>query len=179
MTIKEAKQITEDYDNLYKENYKYGYYAHTVNEMKSILTKLEVMGLEWGDSLVIPNHFRLTKGYYLTNSKTHYKEQDDEWYIQWDNGNIGRLQFISEKYYAFVEDEWEAFKAELLSYNPLDYDPLNNHIIYDIENGKKVMANYKDICKRTQEAMNAKVKEAQIKEMEEQLAKLKGQNKFY
>lgn len=173
MTIKEAKKIIEDYKNLCSEGNKYGYYANTVNEMKSILTKLEVMGLEWGDRLAIPIDFRISKGYYLTNSKMHYKKKDGEWYIEWDNGNIGRLQFVHEKYYYLVEDEWKAFKAELMSYNPLDYDHLNDHIIYDIENGKKLMANYQDICIRTQDAMYEKVKEARIKEMEEQLARLK------
>lgn len=174
MTNEEAKKIIEDYKKLRSESIEYKYYANTADEMMSILAKLEVLGLEWGDRLAIPNDFRITKGYYLTNSKMQYKKRDDEWYIQWDNGNVGRLQFVREKYWGLVEDEWKAFYAELLSYNPLDYDPMNCHIIYDIENGKKVMANYKDICKRTQDAMDAKVKAAQVKELEEQLAKLKG-----
>lgn len=173
MTIKEAKKITDDYKKLRSESIEYKYYANTADEMMSILAKLEAMGLEWGERLAIPNDFRISKGYYISNSNTHHKQQDGEWYIEWDNGNVGRLQFVREKYWGLVEDEWQAFRAELMSYNPLDYDHLNCHIIYDIENGKKAMANYKDLCKRTQEAMILKIKEAQVKELEEQLAELK------
>lgn len=167
------KQI-EEYQILEKEAQGFRYNTQYSDSLLTSCQKLKAMGLEWGDKIDIPYHFILTRKYYLTNSKTHYKSAKDEWFVVWDNGNVGRLQFVSDKYWSLVGEEWRDFYNEMLSFSPLDYDPLNDHIIYNIENGKKAMANYKDLCKRTQEAMNKKIKEAQVKELEEQLAKLKG-----
>lgn len=131
---------------------------------------LEALGEEWGYK--IPYNFTVCKKPYITNSSTKYKFGDDEWVVVWDNGNIGRFQFVADEYYGCVTDEWLAFLEELESYEPLDQDPCNCRKIYNIENGKRLMENYEEICKRTEEVMGEKIKIAKLEKLKREIAKL-------
>lgn len=167
--LDEVIEKIKEYKDIEKEALSLGYSG----DLLCACQKLKVMGLNWGDKLNIPYHFRITNEYYLTSSATHYKPSREKYYIVWDNGNIGRLQFIHIDYYCYVNEEWENFLSEMRSYNPVDYDPLNCSIVYDIENGKRVIADYKAICERTRKLMEIKVKKAKIEKMEKELEKLK------
>jgi len=148
------------------------------NEIVEDCKKMKAFGYDEWEQPIIPYDFTIYKGnaYYLHNSATKYKFDPDKYYIHWSNGNIGRLQFTTEEYYCVVEEEWQEFKDIMLSYNPVDYDMLNCHIIYDIENGKKVMEDYKKICNEIGNKMNKKIKQIKIQKMEEQLKELKGES---
>ena len=140
--------------------------------------KLKILGCEWGEIRFgeygrIGDDFIFLKGGKLTNQTTNYDFDEEKYYIHWDNGNIGRLMFIDSADYSEEETEiWEGFKAELMSYNPLDYDSFNCHIVYDIENGKKVMSDYKNICKRTNEKFSKYLKKKRIKKAKEEYERL-------
>ena len=60
----------------------------------------------------------------------------------------------------------------LKSYEPLDYDPTNNTYIYDIEHGKKLIADYKDIVSNFEEKLHSKINEILIQDKREQLKQL-------
>lgn len=140
--------------------------------------KMKAFGYDEWEQILIPYDFAIYKGdaYHLHNSVTKYKFDPDKYYIHWDNGNIGRLQFITKEYYYVMTEEWQEFRNRMLSYNPVDYDELNDHIVYDIENGKKAMEDYKKICREIDSKMDKKIKQIKIQEMEEQLRELKGES---
>lgn len=169
MTSKEARKICEEYIQL-RRNMRYGYEY----EAEQIITNcdiLDAMGWEFGHQSSYKD-FRIRKGYYITNNGTGHKPNNDEWYVEWDNGNVGRLQFVSSEWWGYVGDEWDNFYKELMSYNPINYDPLNCHIIYDVENGKRILEDYKDICKRTREAIEKKLKQAKVEKAKKELERL-------
>lgn len=169
MNAKEAKDICQRFLELRKTlRYDYGFNAEDIIHNCDIL---EAMGWEFGHQIRYPD-FRIRKGYYITNNGTGHKSNNDEWYVEWDNGNVGRLQFVSSEWLGYVGEEWENFKKELMSYNPVNYDPMNCHIIYDVENGKRVLENYQDICKRTREAIEKKLKQARIEKAKSELERL-------
>lgn len=134
---------------------------------------LEILGWEWGHQVQY-NDFRITQDYYISpsNQAKKYKPQKDEWFIVWDNGNIGRLQFVADKYWYAVEDEWKDFRQKLMAYEPLDYDLRNDQMIYSIENGKKLLEDYEKICNETRETMRAKIKQVEMKEAKDKYEKL-------
>ena len=173
MNLKEATKICNEYYNLTRNNV-YGTYAPY--EMMSVCEKLAALGLEWGDPINYED-FYICKGndYHLSNSATHYKFDKNTYYIHWDNGNIGKYQFVGDFGYHLIDDEWNEFKEILMSYKPLDYDSYNCHIIYDVENGKRLIKDYKDICKRVKEKVAKKVKEAQIQKKLKEIDALKKQ----
>lgn len=99
------------------------------------------------------------------------------YYIHWDNGNIGAYQFTErEDVYREIQEEYKEFKNRLMSYNPVDWDDYNNHIIFDIENGKKLIEDYKDILAETREKIKAKMNAYKLKkakaEYEQALAEM-------
>ena len=161
--------VCQEYQDIFS-NLDHSYYPSPDGIIEAC-NKLKVLGLNWGDRLP-RGDFRMRKGYHITNSETNYKPDKETYYIEWDNGNIGRLQFVSEMYWYLVSDEWDSFLNEMKSYNPVDYDPLNCHIVYDIENGKRVMADYKGICDRAKEKMMKKVRLAEIEKKKAELEKL-------
>lgn len=60
----------------------------------------------------------------------------------------------------------------LKSYSPLDYDEINNNYIYDLEHGKKLIADYDKIVGSFQDKANRKVKEVQLANKKKELEKL-------
>ena len=169
MDISEVKKLMQQVRTI-KANMPYGYGQHETQIIETC-DKLEALGRKWGEA-VCPRDFSIEKRYHICNSSTGYQPKDDTWYVIWDNGNIGRLQFVSNKYYSDVQDEWEEFKNRLLSYNPLDYDDMNNFNVYDIENGKRLMADYQQICNETLAKMTDKIKQVQLKEAKEKYERL-------
>lgn len=172
MNLKEATRICGEYYNLMQNSI----YSGSPYEMINICEKLAALGLEWGDPINYPD-FYICKGgdYNLLNSATHYKFDKDTYYIHWDNGNIGKYQFTGDLGYRHIDDEWNEFKKILMSYEPLDYDPYNCHIIYDVKNGKRLLKDYKNICKSIDEKVFKKVKEIQIQKKLKEIEALKKQ----
>lgn len=168
-SVKEIREIATAWRELTRE-----IYNSSVGSTLDECNRLEALGEEWGYK--IPYDFRVAKGKpYISNSSTHYEFDTNEYYVVWDNGNVGRLQFVSENYYDDVTEEWRQFLAELDSYEPLGSDPYNCHRIYSIENGKRLMNDYAEICKRTREAMNKKVKKRELERLKNRIAKMEAE----
>ena len=167
-TIKEIKEIATAWRELSRE-------IHENNEDRVLneCYALEALEEEWGYR--IPYHFSVRKCPHITNSSTHYDFDDGKYYVIWDNGNVGRYQFVDGVAYDYVDEEWEQFIAELDSYEPLDSDPYNDRKVYNIENGKRLMDDYEDICKRTREAMNKKIKKCKFEKLKRELEKLEAE----
>ena len=166
-------KVCEDFRNIQNSvEYHYGW---NPGEIIDTCKKLKALGLNWGDQIYYDD-FNIVKGnYYLVNSKTKYVPDRDSYYIIWSNGNIGKYQFVTSNYYDDVEDEWREFKDTLLSYSPLDWDENHNKIVYNVENGKKVMADYDNICKKTREKIELKIKQKKLELMRTEFERLKSE----
>lgn len=113
------------------------------------------------------------KKYYLTNSETKYKckESDNNRFVIWD-AVCGRLEFVDNRYYDCITDEWEGLLDVLLSYQPLDYDYINSVYVYDLEHGKKLINDYDDIIEEFMNKVNVKIKEYNMFEKRQRLERL-------
>lgn len=123
--------------------------------------------IDWNYCLINPQ-IKAGKKYGLTNSKTKYKQNGEDTIVIWSE-STGRLGFVDGEYWWDIADEWEEFKNILKSYNPLDYDEINNNYIYNLENGKQLINDYKMIVDCFMEKVNKKIKEVELEKKRKQL----------
>lgn len=168
-TIEEVRELMQRVRNI-KANMPYAY-GNTEQQIIETCNKLEALGFSWGDNIRFTD-FTISKDYYITNSETGYSPDPEQYYVSWSNGNVGRLQFVSQKYWWDVEKEWDEFLEKLMSYKPVDYDLLNHHMVFDIENGKRLLQDYQKICSETQKAMNKVIRQNQIEEAKKKYEEL-------
>lgn len=166
--------VCNEYNEILKVARDGGCYSIVPSEIVDECLKLKALGMSLGDKWR-KQHFSVNDRYYISNSKTGYKPEKGRYYVIWDNGNIGRLQFVSSAYYAIVQKEWDEFKNELMKYNPVDYDEFNCRNIYTIEDGKRLMADYDDICNRTLKKMRKKIAKYELEKKKEELKKLEAE----
>lgn len=121
--------------------------------------------------LRVNRQIRADKGYHLTNSYTGYHQNKEEIFVIWHEP-CGRLAFVNNLYYWAIDNEWDEFMNILKSYEPLDYDPINEKYIYDIEHGKKLITDYKDIVSNFKEKLHSKINEILIQDKRKQLKQL-------
>lgn len=126
--------------------------------------------IEYG-YFVINSQIKVGKKYHLTNSTTNCVQNGENTIVIWSE-SCGRLAFVSDKYWWDIEDEWEEFMSVLMSYSPLDYDKINNNYIYDLENGKRLIADYDKIVKNFQNKINKKIKEVDLANKRKELERL-------
>jgi hypothetical protein len=126
--------------------------------------------MEYG-YFVINRQIKVGKRYELTNSVTHHEQNGNDSIIIWSE-SCGRLAFVSDWYWWNIEDEWNELMCVLLSYNPLDYDKLNNTYIYDIENGKRLIGDYDEILKSFRKKVDKKIKAVNLMNKRKELERL-------
>lgn len=126
--------------------------------------------IEYG-YFVINSQIKVGKKYHLTNSTTNYEQNGENTIVIWSE-SCGRLAFVHDKYWWDIENEWEEFMSILMSYNPLDYDKINNNYIYNLENGKRLIADYDKIVKNFQNKINKKIKEVDLANKRKELERL-------
>lgn len=172
MNIEQRIEIAKKYIDAFGRTYK------TPVQILEECEKLKILGCEWGDITFgdygrIGEDFIMRKGGDIVNQTTKYEFDKDSYYIHWDNGNVGRLMFLGNADYSDEETKiWLEFKAELLSYNPLDYDKHNCHIVYGIEDGMRLKKDYKDICDKTKEKFSMLLKKRRLEKAKETYEKL-------
>lgn len=120
---------------------------------------------------LINSQIKAGKQYYLTNSTTKYKHNEEDTIIIWSE-SCGRLAFVDDRYWYSIEDEWQGFMNVLKSYNPLDYDEVNNKYIYDVEHGKELINDYDKIIQNFMNNVNKKIKEVDIASKRKELERL-------
>lgn len=173
MKLDEVISKLEECGRIIDEGCSYGYgWSRSLADMIEMCEKLKALGIEWGETVCLPHDFDIVKNPHLSNPTLNYQINNNEWYILWGNGRCGQSWFAPRAYWDVVQTEWREFQCAMLAFGALDYDLKHDRIIYNIENGKKVIESYADLCKRTQEAMNKKVKAEQIRRKQAELAKL-------
>jgi len=168
--IKTIKKYLEYFpnDHIAKENLLLSEYA---NELGFEMTGEYYPRIEYG-YCKINNQIKVGKKYHLTNSTTNYKQNEKDTIIIWSE-SCGRLAFTEQKYWYDVNDEWKSFMEALKSYNPIDYDEINNNYIYDLENGKRLINDYDSILRKFGDEISTKIKEIELRNKKEKYEKLK------
>lgn len=146
-------------------------YGSSPSSLISTAEKLKVLGLNWGDQINYPD-FVIRKGYHLTNNGTGHQPDKDTWYIIWDNGGIGLLQFLDDNSNPLAREEYKKFKQRMMDYGCVNYDNLNNQIVFEIENGKILLLDYPGICKDTRENLQRIMKADELLKAKERYEKL-------
>ena len=119
----------------------------------------------------INGQIKAGKKYHLVNSNTHYIQNGVDTIVIW-NEHCGRLGFVDDDYWYTIEDEWKEFMKTLLSYEPLDWDELNNTYIYDLENGKRLVEDYPQIHKEFLDKCHVRIKQYQFQQKRKELERL-------
>ena len=126
--------------------------------------------IEYG-YFVINSQIKVGKRYELTNSTTRYEQNGQDNIVIWSEP-CGRLAFVNRDYWWDINDEWNDFMNVLKSYNPLDYDEINDSYIYDVEHGKKLINDYDKIVRDFMDKANKKIKETQFANKKKELERL-------
>lgn len=124
--------------------------------------------------------FKILKKPLLTNSETHYKPSDSVWHMRVNNGGCGRLNFCGSYdshllYGGKANDVWDRFNDTILAYHPYDYDRINKEYIFSVQNGYELYKDFDEIYTSTKTEFEECIKEYRVRELEEKLAKLKGE----
>lgn len=119
----------------------------------------------------INGQIKAGKKYHLVNSNTHYIQNGVDIIIIWHE-SCGRLAFVDDAYWYTIDDEWKEFMKTLLSYEPLDWDELNNTYIFDVENGKRLIEDYKQILNEFMDKCHVRIKAYQIEQKRKELERL-------
>lgn len=163
-----------------KEYLKYFPYDSNANNNLLMCEYADELGVNVNDNyhsrieygfFVINSQIKVGKKYYLTNSATQYQQNGKDSIVIW-NESCGRLAFVRDKYWWDIEDEWNELMAVLRSYNPFDYDSLNNTYLYDIENGKKLINDYDEILKSFRKKVDKKIKAVDLANKRKELERL-------
>lgn len=120
---------------------------------------------------IINSQIKAGKKYCLTNTATNYIQNGKDTIIIWHEP-CGRLEFVSTEYWWDIDEEWTEFMGILKSYNPVDYDDINATYIYDMENGKKLIADYDEIMKSFLDKVKKKIQKVNIEKKKAELERL-------
>lgn len=171
MTLQERIEFLQTYIDEFTDGKKYGYGYYPTDYLESC-KKLQALGFEWGDKIIDDNKFCVRKNGCLTNRTTKYEFDNDTYYIHWCN-SIGKLMFVpSTKYYGLIDNEYNEFLEKLRSYGALDWDYWNDHMIFTVEDGKRLYKDYQKLREETAKKINQKIKQEKFRATKEEYEKL-------
>lgn len=119
----------------------------------------------------INGQIKAGKKYHVVNSHTHYIQNGFDTIVIWQE-TCGRLGFVDDEYWYTIDDEWKELMQTLHSYNPLDWDELNSTFIFDLENGKRLIEDYKQILNEFLDKCHIKIKQYQLQQKRKELERL-------
>lgn len=119
-------------------------------------------------TIKINSKLEASKSYYLTNKTTNYEHNNVDTVVIWDTG-CGRLEYVNSDYWYDIENEWQEFMDVLKSYEPLDYDEVNNRYVYSLENGKRLIEAYDELEEAFKDKLNRKIKAVQLAQKKKQM----------
>lgn len=183
-TLKANREIVETYAKLCQSSespYIVFNNSSNANRLLELIDQWILMDVEWGFRM--PDDFRLVKGeqlnLYLTQRQCakNYKFKATDYYIRWDNGNVGAYQFAHDsESYRVAQPAYKEFKERLRSYNVLEEDMLNDYMVFSIEDGKRLMDDYKAIKNETFEKISKAWKQYRYEQAKAMVAEMEKEN---
>lgn len=171
--LQTARQILKDSDTLYQ---KYRY--RNIHQIIQLLTVAVECNVPWIDLNVDTGQVKFNKcpmdcGFYfdhqfhLVNTTINAQPEMAKWYIHFSCGGIRRLNFAGSQYaYKQEPDEvWQDFLTWVKSYEPIDWDDMNNEYIFSLENGIRLyhefQTGYDKFCQKIKAAIRYRIQELQ------------------
>jgi hypothetical protein len=183
-TLKANREIVEAYAKLCQSSdspYIVFNNSSNANHLLELIDQWIKMDVEWGYR--IPDDFALVKGEQLnlrfakSRCAKNYKFNANDYYIRWDNGNVGAFQFAHDsESYRVAQPAYKEFKERLRSYNVLEEDMLNDYMVFSIEDGKLLMNDYKAITNETDEKISKAWKQYRYEQAKAMVAEMEKEN---
>ncbi len=183
-TLKANREIVEAYAKLCQSSespYIVFNNSSSANHLLEMIDQWIKMDVEWGYR--VPDDFALVKGDQLNmyfakmRCTKNYKFKSNEYYIRWDNGNVGPYQFVNgSEGYKVALPAYKEFKERLRSYNVLEEDMLNDYMVFSIEDGKRLMDDYKAIKNETGEKISKAWKQYRYEQAKAMVAEMEKEN---
>lgn len=116
-------------------------------------------------------NFHIINKYKLENPINNVIFDDDKWYIMFDCGGCGRLNFDDSNfiYKPQCEEIWQYFLERIKYYKPLNWDTLNREYIFTLEDGYKFYKDFESIYGIFKNRMKEAVYKYKIQELENAL----------
>lgn len=179
-TLKANREIVEAYAKLCQSSespYIVFNNSSNANHLLELIDQWIKMDVEWGYRM--PDDFALVKGEQLnlrfakSRCAKNYKFNANDYYIRWDNGNVGAFQFAHDSEgYRIAQPAYKEFKERLRSYNVLEEDMLNDYMVFSIEDGKRLMNDYKAITNETYEKFSKAWKQYRYEQAKAMVAEM-------
>lgn len=127
--------------------------------------------------------FIIRHSYQFSNRATDYKIDKNNWYVHLSFGGCGRLNLVNNAngnnqylYFGEFQKAWEEFIETIESYNPVQYDDINNEYFFTVPDGYKLFCDFPDILKKTKNKFNKLNEKREIEELKEKIRKLEENN---
>ena len=118
-------------------------------------------------------NFHIINTYKLENPNNNVILDEDKWYIMFDCGGQGRLNFDSGDsnfiYKPQCEEIWQDFLERIKSYKPLNWDKLNQEYIFTLEDGYRLYKDFESIYRIFKNKIKEAICKHKIQEFENEL----------
>ena len=181
-----AKKVMADGEMLYKK-YKYYRNVSDIVEVLSIAVECDIpIKSLYKDGYSVrlnPSYayfdFYFCHEYRLTNKSTGAKFDKSQWYIHFTCGGCGILNLCNDSQIAYKEEPqqiWKNFLEWIRSYNPIDWDNLNNEYVFSVRNGYRLYQDFKAKYDETREQMDNAVAKYKIEKLQAEIRRLNGED---
>lgn len=127
--------------------------------------------------------FYIRHSYCFTNRATDYKIDENLWYVHLSFCGCGRLNFINNAngnndylYEGEFQTAWEEFVETIETYNPVQYDDINNEYFFTVPDGYRLFCDFPKILEKTKNKFKKLNETREIEELKEKLRKLEEKN---
>lgn len=175
--LQTARQTLKDSDTLYQ---KYGY--RNVQQTIQLLTVAVECHVPWIDLTVSTGQVKFNKcpmdfnfyfdhQWHLVNTTTNAQPEITKWYICFNCGGIGRLNFAGSQY-AYEQEPnevWQDFLIWVKSYDPIDWCDMNNEYVFSLENGLRFYYDFHTGYDKFRQKMKAAIGRYRMQELQAQM----------
>ena len=191
--IKRAIETKENIELLRKKYPRF--YAHDISRLVDVLEiadqyaiPIDNMWLTSYNTILLSGktgrfEFIIRHSYQFSNRATDYKIDENNWYVHLSFGGCGRLNLVNNAnannqylYFGEFQKAWEEFIETIESYNPVQYDDINNEYFFTVQDGYKLFCEFPDILEKTKNKFNKLNEKHEIAELKEKLRKLEENN---
>lgn len=118
-------------------------------------------------------NFHIINKYKLENPSNNVTFNDDKWYIMFDCGGCGRLNFDSGSdnfiYKPQCEEIWQDFLQRIKDYKPLNWDTLNQEYIFTLDDGYRLYKDFESIYRIFKNRIREAICKHKIQEFENEI----------
>ena len=118
--------------------------------------------------------FYIRHSFCCTNRATDYKIDENMWYVHLSFCGCGRLNIINNAngnngylYEGEFQTAWEEFVETIGTYNPVQYDDINNEYFFTVPDGYRLFCDFPEILEKTKNKFKKLNDTREIEELKE------------